>query len=82
MKIILGKIEVEDAIECYLSKQGLNTSVYDLDIKIVVSRSNDDTKIEVDLTKNENEIEQAFPTEPMNRDVEEDRPTTDPFGDR
>jgi len=49
MKIILGKDEVENAIECYLTREGINTAKYDLDIKIVVSRSSEDTKIEVDM---------------------------------
>ena len=49
MKIILGKNEVENAIECYLTREGINTGKYDLDIKIVVSRSSEDTKIEVDM---------------------------------
>ncbi|RLA57508.1 MAG: hypothetical protein DRQ78_13410 [Epsilonproteobacteria bacterium] len=51
MKIILGKNEVENAIECYLKREGINTAKYDLDIKIVVSRSSEDTKIEVDLNQ-------------------------------
>ena len=54
MKIILGKNEVENAIECYLTREGINTGKYDLDIKIVVSRSSEDTKIEVDMTQVEN----------------------------
>ena len=51
MKIILGKQEVEEAIECYLTREGINTAKYELDIKIVVSRSSEDTKIEVDMNQ-------------------------------
>ncbi len=55
MKIILEKAEVENAVQCYLSREGIDTDKYDLDIKIVVSRSSEDTKIEVDL----NQVEEA-----------------------
>ena len=59
MKIILGKSEVENAIQCYLSREGINTDKYDLEIKIVVSRSSEDTKIEVDLHQVNGVVEEA-----------------------
>jgi len=49
MQVTLDKNEVQAAVECYLTREGINTAKYDLDIKIVVSRSSDDTKIEVDM---------------------------------
>ena len=52
MKMILGTSEISEAVECYLAKQGLNTGAFDLDVKIIVSRS-EDSKIEVDMTKKE-----------------------------
>ena len=79
MKIILGKNEVENAIECYLTREGINTAKYDLDIKIVVSRSSEDTKIEVDMTQVENK-----PVTLQDGDevpVETD-PVGSPFGDK
>ncbi len=74
MKIILGKDEVENAIECYLTREGINTGKYDLDIKIVVSRSSDDTKIEVDMDpKKVIEPTSIAETDPVS-------PATSPFG--
>ena len=72
MKIILGKNEVENAIECYLTREGINTGKYDLDIKIVVSRSSDDTKIQVDM---EQRVEPASIAE-----IDPVSPATSPFG--
>ena len=74
MKIILGKNEVEAAIECYLSREGINTGKYDLDIKIVVTRSSDDTKIEVDMEPAK-DIETASIAE-----IDPVSPATSPFG--
>ena len=59
MKIILEKAEVENAVQCYLSREGIDTDKYDLDIKIVVSRSSEDTKIEVDLNQTESVAEEV-----------------------
>jgi len=74
MKIILGKNEVENAIQCYLSREGINTDKYDLDIKIVVTRSSDDTKIEVDMeTKKVIDPAIIAETDPVS-------PATSPFG--
>ena len=75
MKIILGKSEVENAIECYLTREGINTAKYDLDIKIVVSRSSEDTKIEVDLNQSDKADEApAY--------MEEETTAGSPFGDK
>ena len=74
MKIILGKNEVENAIECYLTREGINTGKYDLDIKIVVSRSSDDTKIEVDMDPRK-VIEPSIIAE-----MDPVSPATSPFG--
>ena len=76
MKIILGKEEVENAIECYLTREGINTGKYDLDIKIVVSRSSDDTKIEVDL----NQVKEVIVPDSPAIDVETDPVPGSPFG--
>ncbi len=51
MLITLDKNEVQSAIQCYLSREGIDTDKYDLDIKIVVSRSSEDTKIEVEMNQ-------------------------------
>ena len=74
MKIILGKDEVENAIECYLTREGINTAKYDLDIKIVVSRSSEDTKIEVDMKQ------VSEPVIGKEIEVEEDPVLGSPFG--
>jgi len=76
MKIILGKQEVEEAIECYLTREGINTAKYDLDIKIVVSRSSDDTKIEVDL----NQVKEVIVPDSPAIDAETDPVIGSPFG--
>jgi len=74
MKIILEKNEVENAVQCYLSREGIDTDKYDLDIKIIVSRSSDDTKIEVDLNQMPKpEVETFAPQEKV-------KPASDPFG--
>ncbi len=75
MKIILGKQEVEEAIECYLTREGINTGKYDLDIKIVVSRSSDDTKIEVDMEQRSEPVVNAEIA------IETDPAPSSPFGD-
>ena len=74
MKIILGKNEVENAIECYLTREGINTGKYDLDIKIVVSRSSEDTKIEVDMKQ------VSEPVIGKEIEIEEDPVLGSPFG--
>ncbi len=76
MKIILGKQEVEEAIECYLTREGINTGKYDLDIKIVVSRSSDDTKIEVDMEQRSEPVVNA------GNAIETDSVPGSPFGDK
>ena len=53
MQVILDRSEVKEAIQCYLSREGIDTDKYDLDIKIVVSRSSEDTKIEVEMNQKE-----------------------------
>ncbi len=77
MKIILGKQEVENAIECYLTREGINTGKYDLDIKIVVSRSSDDTKIEVDMDQKSEPVIDEAPAY-----MDEVSETGSPFGDK
>ncbi len=77
MKIILGKQEVENAIECYLTREGINTKKYDLDIKIVVSRSSDDTKIEVDMDQKSEPVAEEAPAY-----MGEVTPASSPFGDK
>ena len=74
MKIILGKDEVENAIECYLTREGINTAKYELDIKIVVSRSSEDTKIEVDMKQ------VSEPVIGKEIEIEEDPVLGSPFG--
>ncbi len=76
MKIILGKEEVENAIECYLTREGINTAKYDLDIKIVVSRSSDDTKIEVDMAQ----VKEVAVPDNQTIDIEKDPVPGSPFG--
>ena len=76
MKIIIGKEEIEEAVECYLKQQGLEVSEYSLDIKMVVGRT-DDARIEVDLKK-QSQSSEDVPTGPISRDAEE-AVTTDPF---
>jgi len=68
MKVILGKEEIADAVECYLAKQGLNTDIFDLDVRIAVSRSSEDNKIEVEMTKIAAKV---IPGEPIARSTEE-----------
>ena len=77
MQVILGKDEVQSAIECYLAQEGININKYDLDIKIVVSRASDDTKIEIDMVQKK-VIE---PVEQPAYMVDEVKPATSPFGD-
>ncbi|MCD6434877.1 MAG: hypothetical protein J7L15_00590 [Clostridiales bacterium] len=79
MKIIVGKSEVENAIQCYLSREGINTDKYDLDIKIVVSRSSEDTKIEVDLNQIEDKFTQVIEEETPAYMSKSDKPGS-PFG--
>ena len=74
MKIILGKSEVENAIECYLTREGINTAKYELDIKIVVSRSSEDTKIEVDM----NQVPKPIVETETEAEID---PVGSPFGD-
>jgi len=74
MKITLGKDEIADAVECYLARQGLKTDGFDLDVRIVVSRSSEDNKIEVDMVQKE--ICNNIPNEPIAR---EDKPFQAPF---
>ena len=71
MKMILGTSEISEAIECYLARQGLNTHAFDLDVKIIVSRS-EDSKIEVDMTKKE------ISSEPIAKEVEKELPFSQP----
>ena len=66
MKIILGMAEISDAVECYLARQGLNTDNFNLDVRIVVSRSSEDNKVEVDMSQKEEKPED-IPEEPINR---------------
>jgi len=54
MKITIGKNEIEEAVECYLSKKGLDLEQYDLDIKMIVGRT-DDARIEIDLNQGKEE---------------------------
>jgi len=77
MQVILGKDEVQSAIECYLAQEGINIDKYDLDIKIVVSRASDDTKIEIDMVQKK-VIE---PVEQVAYMVDEIKPATSPFGE-
>jgi hypothetical protein len=77
MKIIIGKVEIEEAVQCYLKQQGLDVEQCDLDIKMIVGRT-DDARIEVELIKNKT-TEQDIPSGPVARDVEEDIKSSGPF---
>jgi len=79
MQVILDKEEVREAVQCYLSREGIDTNKYDLDIKIVVSRSSDDTKIEVDM--NQKEVVVSDVEAPAYMAAAEVASPSSPFGD-
>ena len=74
MKVVLDLKEISDAVECYLARQGMDTDSFDLDVKILVSRSSEDNKIEVEMNKKI--IQEEVPSEPQIRD---DEPFKAPF---
>jgi hypothetical protein len=77
MKVVIFKEEIEEAVKCYLGEQGLNTGEYDIDIKMVVGRT-DDARVEIDLTKQKNDAEDQA-EEPVESFQEKDKL---PFGIR
>ena len=79
MLITLDKNEVQSAIQCYLSREGIDTDKYDLDIKIVVSRSSEDTKIEVEM--NQREVIVSDVEAPAYMETKESSNPDSPFGD-
>ena len=80
MKVILGKEEIADAIECYLARQGLNTSSFVLEVRIAVSRSAEDNKIEVEMKKKEEVLEDSVKEEPNLFNHDKVEPAKAPFG--
>ena len=72
MKVTLMKEEIAEAVECYLAKQGMATESFDLDVKIVVSRSSEDSKIEVEMNKRDTSCD--APSEPMAKEAEPELP--------
>ena len=72
MKVTLMKEEIAEAVECYLAKQGMATESFDLDVKIVVSRSSEDSKIEVEMNKKDEPSD--VPSGPIAREAEPEVP--------
>ena len=72
MKVTLVKEEIAEAVECYLARQGMATESFDLDVKIIISRSSEDSKLEVEMSKKDTSND--VPSEPVVREAEPELP--------
>ena len=70
MKIQIDEIEISEAIECYLEKQGINISEYNLEIDVNAGRGEYGPRIEISMEKREVEPEESkdidSPKDPFN----------------
>ena len=51
MKIQLDETEIGEAVECYLSKQGVNTGSYDLSFNVIAGRTDTGPRVEINMIK-------------------------------
>ncbi len=69
MKIQIDEQEIGEAVQCYLSKQGVNVDSYSLEFNVIAGRSDSGPRVEITMTKLAvaEPIEEAAPVAPFSQ---------------